>query len=438
MKTGKNPRLEAVLYRLGRLYPRVIDLSLERSRRLLCALGRPESRLPPAVHIAGTNGKGSTLAFLRAIAEAAGLSVHVYTSPHLVRFAERIRIAGRLLDDEGVADLLERVERRNEGQEITFFEATTAAAMLAFAETPADLCLIETGMGGRCDATNVLARPALTLISSLSLDHKDFLGESLKAIAFEKTGIMKRGAPCLSVSQEEEAMAVIVAEAEKRGAPLRVEGRDWRIDMSEEGVVFSADGETLLLPPLALPGRHQLENAGLAIAAARVLADLPGLPKALADPRRLAVGLENAVWPARLQRLRKGPLVDLSPEGWELWLDGGHNPGAGRALAQQAADWSDRPLYLMAGMLNTKDARGFFAPLAFASSLMRGVPIPGEEGSRTAEETALFASEAGFADARPAADLVAAMDEIRRNPGPARILICGSLHLAGVVLAENE
>ena len=440
MGTNKTPRLEAVLGRLGQLYPKVIDLSLGRSLRLLNALGSPENNMPPVVHIAGTNGKGSTLAFLRPIAEAAGLSVHVYTSPHLVRFAERIRIAGKLPDDDFLASLLERIESVNGGQPITFFEATTAAAMLAFAENPADLCLLETGMGGRFDATNVLARPALTLIASLSLDHQSFLGDTLAAIAFEKAGIIKSGVSCLSVAQKDEAMDVIAKQAEKLGAPLFVGGRDWRIDATPGGknFSFSMNGKHFTLPVPALPGSHQFENAGLALAAAQKLAGSFGLPETLSHAECMKKGLKAVEWPARLQRLCTGPLVDRLPDGWELWLDGGHNPGAGQVLAQKAMDWGDRPLYLAVGMLETKDAQGFLAPLASLAKAMRSVPIPGDNGARSAEDIASFAKDSGFMNAKPAASVAAAIDDLRLTPGPARILICGSLHLAGAVLAENK
>jgi dihydrofolate synthase/folylpolyglutamate synthase len=416
---------DRILERLKQLHPKVIDLVLDRVLALLEDLGRPQDRLPPVVHVAGTNGKGSTLAYLRAMAEAAGKTAHVYISPHLVRFAERITVAGCEIAEPELAALLEECETVNAGRPITFFEITTAAAFLAFSRQAADLCLLETGLGGRYDATNVVAKPAVTLITAISLDHQAYLGDTLAAIAGEKAGIIKPGVPCLSLAQPPEAMAVIRAEAHRLGAPLLVEGEDWRV---EPGLRFHMDGHSWDLPEPALPGRHQWRNAGLAAAAAR------RLPVAV----DIAAGLKRARWPARLQRLTKGPLVDLLPAGWELWLDGGHNPGAGAALAEHVArEWHDKPLDLLVGMLNTKDSQGFVDPLAPYVRGGAAVAIPGEINSLGAQQMAEKATAAGLS-LPAAASLEQAIKGRLAHPGPARLLICGSLYLAGTVLAENS
>ncbi len=419
---------DAVLERLKGLHPKVIDLALDRIERLLAALEHPERTLPPVVHLAGTNGKGSTQANLRAMAEAAGQRVHAYTSPHLVRFAERIRVAGRIIADDALTALLEECEARNGGAPITFFEITTAAAFLAFARTPADLCLLETGLGGRVDATNVLDRPALTVLTALSLDHQAFLGDTLAAIAAEKAGILKAGVPCVSAAQPPEALAVIDARAQALGVPLYVQDRDWSVCETETGLTFTQGIERLALPRPALPGPHQVQNAGLAVMAARLL----GLPAAA-----IAQGLRQAQWPARLQRLSTGPLPALLGPGQELWLDGGHNPAAGEALAAFIGDsWADRPVRAVVGMINTKDSQGFLLPLAARLAEARTVTIPHEPNSLEAIQVAETARAAGLA-AHPAASVAEAVAALAQTPGPARLLICGSLYLAGHVLAEN-
>ncbi|PKU23405.1 bifunctional folylpolyglutamate synthase/dihydrofolate synthase [Telmatospirillum siberiense] len=424
--------IDATLERLKGLHPKVIDLALDRLLGLLEALGHPERTLPPVVHVAGTNGKGSTLAYLRSIAEAAGKDVHVYTSPHLVRFAERIRVAGEIIDDAALDGILALCEERNAGRPITFFEITTAAAFLAFSRASADLCLLETGLGGRFDATNVIERPALTLLTPVSFDHQAFLGDSLDAIAFEKAGIMKPGVPCVSARQEPEAMAVIGRRAEALDVPLFVEDRDWRVEPTPGGFRFIMGAEVVSLPLPALPGPHQIHNAGLAVAATRLLAGVMAPATAT-----LAAGLRQAEWPARLQRLRRGPLISCLPDGAELWLDGGHNPSAGQALARFIAEnWTDRSLDLVAGMLDTKDSRGFFSPLAPLVRRMKGVSIPGEAHSRSAEQVCAAARDEGLV-AEPAASVADALADLCGKPDVGRILICGSLYLAGTVLAEN-
>lgn len=433
---------DAVLERLTRLHPKIIDLSLGRVERLLERLGHPERRLPPVVHVAGTNGKGSLLAFLRAMLEAGGRRVQAYTSPHLVRFHERIRLAGGLIDEAALIALLERCEEANGPEPITFFEVTTAAAFLAFAEEAerkegaggkegADVLLLETGLGGRLDATNVLDKPLLTAITPIGLDHQQYLGDTLAAIAGEKAGILKPGVPCVVGPQPDEALAVIAAAAERVGARLHRHGRDWRFVPMPEGFRFEDAHGVRHCPQPNLPGPHQIANAALAVACARRLEGF-GLGDDAIDR-----GLTSADWPGRLQRLTRGPLAEALPPGWELWLDGGHNPAAGAALAETLKTWRDRPLHLIYGMLNTKGAEGFLEPLAPLTQDLKAVAIPGEKASLSAEEAAARAARAGL-DAAPAAAVADALQAIlRRAATPGRILICGSLYLAGQVLRDN-
>ena len=421
---------DRLLERLKALHPKLIDLTLERVERLLAALGNPENRLPPVVHIAGTKGKGSTLAMLRAILEAAGQRVHAYTSPHLVRFHERVRLAGRLIDEDRLAALLDEVERANAGQPITFFEVTTAAAFLAFAREPADWLLLEVGMGGRLDATNMVARPALTVIAPVGLDHQGFLGDTLAAIAAEKAGILKPGVPLVAGLQPPEAAAVIAARAKALGVPVAWQGRDFTIAEGGKGLVYRDGDAAIPLPRPALIGPHQVENAGLAVAAAR---RLPGFRP---TPAQLAAGLAGAQWPARMQRLSTGALAARLPVGWELWLDGGHNPMAGTVIAAAVAPWHDRPLDLVVGMLNSKDAGGFLAALAPCARRALTVTIPGEPNAIPAAALAATARAAGL-DAAPADGVAAALATLAQGAGPARVLVTGSLYLAGTVLREN-
>jgi dihydrofolate synthase/folylpolyglutamate synthase len=421
---------DRVLSRLMQLHPKKIDLSLGRIERLLAALGNPPERLPPAIHVAGTNGKGSTVATMRACLEAAGYRVHVYTSPHLVRFNERIRLAGQVIDEDALLAVLEECERANRDEPITFFEITTAAAFLAFTRTPADIVLLETGLGGRLDATNVLGRPAVTAITPISLDHQAFLGNTIAAIAGEKAGILKPGVPGVIGPQPDDAEAVIEARAAAIGAPLHRWRTEWRSEANGGGMRYEGGRWAFDLPSPSLAGAHQIANAGTAIACFEQVSGF-SLPR-----EAIAAGLRQIDWPARLQRLTRGPLVERLPPSWELWLDGGHNPSAGAALAEFAGGWRDRPLDLIVGMLNTKDAGGFLAPLApFARSLY-AVTIPGEENPHPAAQIAAAGRKLGI-ETREAASVEAAIEQIREQPGPARVLICGSLHLAGVVLAEN-
>jgi dihydrofolate synthase/folylpolyglutamate synthase len=431
------PASDAILDRLLTLHPRVIDLSLDRMTRILAALDHPERRLPPVIHVAGTNGKGSVVAYLDAMLRAAGRRSHVYTSPHLVRFHERIAIDGAPIAEEALAALLDECERVNAGEPITFFEITTAAALLAFARTPADACLLEVGLGGRLDATNVVDRPLITIITPVALDHQQYLGDTIEAIAAEKAGIMRRGVPVIIGPQEEQARRVIVARAEALGAPYLVHGQDFAAH-EEHGRLVYQDTEGLLdLPLPALAGRHQIDNAAIAIAAARALRPLGITESSIED------GLRDARWPARLQRLTRGPLVAravAARPGTELWLDGGHNPHAARALAQAMAERGADgavPLHLICGMLETKDATGFFRAFTGLAKGVTTVPITGAPAAVPAPKLAGLAAGAGIIT-RAADSIGDALDTIlAEEQGRARVLICGSLYLAGDVLREN-
>lgn len=428
---------DRVLERFAPLHPKRIDavdsntLSLDRIERLLAALGHPESKLPPVVHVAGTNGKGSTVATVRACLEAAGYRVHVYTSPHLVRFNERIRVAGELIDDEALIALLEECERVNAGQPITFFEVATCAAFLAFSRNQADVALLEVGLGGRLDTTNVVRRPAATAITPVSLDHQAFLGDTIVAIAGEKAGILKPGVPAIIGPQPDSAEQVIEARAAEIGAPLSRWQHEWRCEPHGDGMRYDGRRWRLDLPLPSLPGLHQIANAGTAIAC------LEQMSQFLVSPAAIAQGLSHIDWPARMQRLTRGPLVEILPRAWELWLDGGHNPAAGEVIADVAKGWHDRPLDLIVGMLKTKDARGFLAPLAPHTRTLRAVTIPGEENPHPAAEIVTSARSLGIA-AQESLSIESALHELVQQPGPARVLICGSLHFAGIVLGENS
>ena len=426
-------RSDAALNRLLSLHPKLVDLSLDRMARLLAALGHPENDLLPVVHVTGTNGKGSVLAFLRAMLEAAGYRVHVYTSPHLVRFHERIRVAGEVISEQELDTVLQICEDANAGAPITFFEITTAAAFVAFTRSPADIVLLENGLGGRLDATNMVARPLLTAITPVSLDHQNFLGDSIEKIAFEKAGIIKPGVPCVLGPQSVAAEGVIRDRAAEVGAPLVRYGTDWRFSALPDGGSELADGaSSLILPAPNLPGAHQIANAATAAMMAK---RLRGFEIGQAD---IDHGVRNAEWPARLQRLRTGPLVDALPADWELWLDGGHNPDAGRALAAFIADtWRDRPLYLVCGMIDSKDPAGYFAPMAPLGAATTCITIPGEKAAIPADMLAAAAASAGH-QAHIAASSMAAVAGHATRAGPARVLICGSLYLAGRILAQNQ
>jgi dihydrofolate synthase/folylpolyglutamate synthase len=423
---------ETILDRLTALYPKAIDLSLDRVERLLADLGDPQDRLPPVVHVAGTNGKGSTVAYLRAIAEAAGYRAHVYTSPHLVRFNERIRVAGDIIDDALLGELLAEVERVNAGRPITLFEVTTAAAFLAFARIPADIVLLEVGLGGRLDATNVIDRPAVSVVTPVSFDHPDFLGDSLRKIATEKSGILKPGVPAVIAAQPVEAGRAIAHRATAIGTPLFRAGHEWLVEPGEEG--FRYVGHAILdLPLPALPGRHQIGNAGTAVAVVEHLAAFR------IEPEDIAEGMRRVEWPARLQRLTRGPLVALLPPGGELHLDGGHNESGGAALADWAMRLGDgKRLDVVLAMRSTKAADAFLAHLAPHVRRLRCLSFAGETGWLAAEALAALARAAGVADVAVTDDPRAAVaDLVARSPEPARILICGSLYFAGHILAAN-
>lgn len=421
-----NASVDAIFDRLTGLHPRLIDLSLDRLQALLARLGHPEERLPPVIHVAGTNGKGSTCAFLRAMAEAAGMRVHVFTSPHLVRFNERIRIAGSLVDDATLIAALEHIEQVNAGAPITVFEVITAVAFHLFAATPADLCVLEVGLGGRGDATNVIPPPAACAITSISLDHRELLGNTLALIAAEKAGIMKRGVPVAVGAQPAEVLDVLLTHAERAGAPVVLRDRDWQVEPIDPGFHFvDADGG-LTLPPPSLPGAHQLDNAGIAIAAMRAAHLAPPI-------HAIRRGLAGAEWPARLQHLG-GRLAALLPAGWELWLDGGHNPGAGVVLAEHLAGWRDRPVHLLVGLNKVKDAAEFLRPLLPMATSVWAVAEPGQHSALPVE--GIIAASGGVA--RPGGSVTDGLRRVVLEAGPARVLICGSLYLAGEVLKLDE
>ena len=417
---------DVILDRMMALHPKIIDLTLDRMWRLLDALGNPQEHLPPVIHVAGTNGKGSTLAMIRAGLEADGKRCHVYTSPHLARFHERIRLAGDLISEAYLAEVLDECYAANGGEPITYFEITTCAALLAFARTPADYCLLEVGLGGRLDATNVVDKPALTVITPVSIDHQQYLGETLGQIAFEKAGILKREVPCVVGPQGDAALEAIEARAARLAAPLIAQGQHWHVWEERGRLIFQDETGLIDLPPPNLPGAHQFDNAGSALAALRHL----GLPE-----EALEAAVTRAEWPARMQRLTRGPLVDSAP-GIELWLDGGHNPAAGEALARHLATLPDRPTHLICGMLNTKDVAGFMRPLAPHVASLTAVSIPGEAATLTAEQTSGIAAACGIAE-RQAGSVAEALALIAEETPRARVLICGSLYLAGRILREN-
>jgi len=430
-------RSTAVLERLLHLHPKKIDLVLDRILRLLHDLGDPQKKMPPTIHVAGTNGKGSVCAFSRAMLEAQGLKVHMHTSPHLVRFHERIRIAGYLISEDELVATLEECERVNAGQLITYFEITDAAMFLAFSRHPADALVLEVGLGGKFDATNVIDKPAVTVIQPIGLDHQDFFGSDIRNIAAEKAGIIKRGVPLIVGPQEDAPLEVILRQADRLSAPAYVFGQDFSAHQEHGRMVYQDEHGLLDLPLPKLIGRHQIENAAVAIAALRLSGRDWGTDKGI------ETGLRTVDWPARLQRLTRGPLVDMAPKGAEIWLDGGHNPHCAAAVSRAIADLEEkgeRPLYLICGMLRTKDAVGFLS--AFRGLARHVVTVTAPGPSFGAGALYDMARQAGI-DAQPAEDLEDAMLQLqawsRAHPKepPPRILICGSLYLAGLVLVEN-
>ena len=417
---------DAILERMMSFHPKIIDLTLDRVHRLLAALGHPERNLPPVIHLAGTNGKGSTQAMIRAGLEASGAKVHAYTSPHLARFHERIRLAGELISEPALMALLDECIAANGGEPITFFEITTVAAMLAFSRVPADFTLLEVGLGGRLDATNVVDQPRLSIITPVSIDHQQYLGETLPEIAGEKAGIIKRGVPVVIGPQEEAGLAVIEAKAARLGAPVFAFGQHWQIAEERGRMVYQDENGLLDLPLPNLPGPHQIQNAGAAIAALRHLGR---------DEAACEAAVTRTIWPARMQRLTQGPLAASAP-GIELWLDGGHNPAGGEAVAATLARMPARDTYAICGMLNTKDVTGYMRPLAPALQRLIAVEIPGEPNTLPATATRDAAATAGI-PAAVAGSVQAALDEIAAGAPEARVLICGSLYLAGQILKEN-
>jgi len=422
MTTGS----DAILARMMALHPKVIDLTLDRVWALLAKLDHPERKLPPVIHIAGTNGKGSTQAMIRAGLEQSGAAVHAYTSPHLAMFHERIRLAGTLITEEALSEILDRCYTTDGPDPITYFEITTVAGLLAFAETPADFTLLEVGLGGRLDATNVVDKPAVTIITPVDLDHQQYLGDTLAAIASEKAGIIKRGVPCVVGPQHEESMEVIEAIAARLGAPLMAHGQHWHVSEERGRLIYQDETGLLDLPLPALAGPHQIMNAGAAIAALRILGR---------DEDACEAAVTKPYWPARMEHLTTGALVDLAAPA-ELWLDGGHNPAAGHALAATLRQQPERPTHLICGMLNTKDIGGYLAPLAQVAQSLTAVSIPDEVNTIPAEQTAAEATKVGL-PATTAPDVETAISTIKAKHPNARILICGSLYLAGHVLRVN-
>ena len=427
-------RSDAILMRLLKLHPKIIDLSLDRMWRILDRLGNPQKKLPPVIHIAGTNGKGSTLAMTRAIMEAAGMKVHCYSSPHLVKFHERIRVAGELISEPDLSVLLEECEYANGSEPITFFEITTAAAFLAFSRTPADYLILEVGLGGRLDATNVIDHPAVSVITSIGLDHQQYLGDTIAEIAREKAGILKRGSIGIVGNQSAEVRDEVERVAEKIGAPLKIANQDWQSYTQHGRLVFQDENGLLDLPSPALQGPHQIDNAGNAIAAIRALKD-----HRISDAV-IEAGLLNVTWPARMQRLINGHLNELVPLDTELWLDGGHNGPAGVVLAQALKDLNakrPKPLIMVWGMLNTKHPGAFIANFKGVAERIITIAIPGEVNTIAADDLATIAEQFGITSSS-AASLEKALEQAAvLHPAP-RIFICGSLYLAGHVLAAQS
>jgi dihydrofolate synthase/folylpolyglutamate synthase len=433
------PPLDELIERLSTLHPERIDLDLARMHRLLERLDHPERRLPPVIHVAGTNGKGSTIAYLRAILEAARLRVHVYTSPSLVRINECFRLGkvggGTLVDDDELRGALEHCEQANAGAPITIFEIETAAAFWLFAQHPADVVLLEVGLGGRLDATNVIDAPLATVIAPVSMDHTEFLGDTLMTIAGEKAGIIKRRAPVICAEQTPEALAVIGQQARRMHAPMHAAGEDWHVNVERGRLVYQDDRGLMDLAAPKLFGRHQFDNAGLAIATLRAQSTFK------IEPAAFEAGIVNAEWPARMQRLASGALVAQAPQGCEIWLDGGHNAEGGRVIAAALGDLEERvsrPLVVIVGMMGNKDARGFLANFAGLTRHIIAVPIPDRDNAMPPDRLADATRALGMR-VESAGSVDAALRSLTRlaYEVPPRILITGSLYLAGHVLSAN-
>ena len=426
-----NPSLKLQLKRLSSLHPKLIDLSLGRVTKLLNKLENPQNFLPPIVHVAGTNGKGSTIAFMRSILEAAGYKVHVYSSPHLLIFNERICLAGKIISDESLLEILTSVEKANGQEPITFFEITTVAAFIAFATSPADILLLETGLGGRLDATNVVKNPLITVLTSISLDHQKFLGTSLAEIAREKAGIIKPGHPCVVGRQSSQSMQSIIARSQDVGSPLYMQDEDWSAYEKSDSLFYSSPTSSWKLPRPNLLGSHQINNCGLAIAA------LERCPKFQISGKHFEKGVSSAFWPGRLQHLKNSPLISRFSSCWELWLDGGHNPEAGRILSEYIyKNWTEKPLYVICGMIDSKDCKSYLSNFSNHVKVLYTVTIPNQTSSVKASKLALIGESLGLITEAASSPKIAIEKIYSSGPISGRILICGSLYLAGAILAE--
>ena len=429
--------IDRILERLLKLHPKLIDLSLSRLKKLLDGLGNPEENLPPIIHVAGTNGKGSTVATLAAIYKSAGYRVHIYTSPHLVRFTERIVVSGSEISKNYLEELLIECEDANNGENITFFEITTAAAMLAFSRNPADLLLLEVGLGGRFDATNVIETPTLSVITPVSMDHQDFLGNTIDEIAFEKAGILKPSVPAIIGPQTNEALNVIKRRALELGSSAYIFGEDWNISPANNQLMFKMGSKSSIVPRPNLLGDHQIQNAGCALASVKLLnGQFP------VSPQEIDMGLVSINWPARLQKLKEGNLIENLLEDVEIWIDGGHNQDAAKAIASTLRDWRtaspEISIHMVFGALNNRCPQNFLQYFTNVIDTIRAIDIPGETNALSASEIESAALECGL-KAYPAKGISQAITDIISNSsGKRRILICGSLYLAGAVLRENN
>ena len=429
--------IDRILERLLKLHPKLIDLSLSRLKKLLDSLGNPEENLPPIIHVAGTNGKGSTVATLAAIYKSAGYRVHIYTSPHLVRFTERIVVSGSEISKNYLEELLIECEDANNGESITFFEITTAAAMLAFSRNPADLLLLEVGLGGRFDATNVIETPTLSVITPVSMDHQDFLGKTIDEIAFEKAGILKPSVPAIIGPQTNEALNVIKRRALELGSSAYIFGEDWNISPANNQLIFKMGSKSCIVPRPNLLGDHQIQNAGCALASVKLLnGQFP------VSPQEIDMGLVSINWPARLQKLKEGNLIENLLEDVEIWIDGGHNQDAAKAIASTLRDWRtaspEISIHMVFGALNNRCPQNFLQYFTNVIDTIRAVDIPGETNALSTLEIETAARECGL-KAYPAKGISPAITDIISNSsGKCRILICGSLYLAGAVLRENN
>ena len=425
-----NPHIAVLLERLYHPGLARIDFHLDRMQRFLDALGNPEKRLPPVIHVAGTNGKGSLIANLYGIFQAAGYTPHRYISPHLKTFNERIVVAGKEIDDAYLSVLLERIVKILEQTPVTFFEATTALAFLAFAEHEADVVLLETGMGGRLDATNVIAKPALTVITPIAMDHCEYLGKSITAIAGEKAGILKAGVPCVVGRQEADAMRAIQARAENLAVPLYRLGMDWQWQSKGNHAVYSSRTRTIPFSP-ALIGRHQYDNAAAAIAC------IDQLPQFSISDAQVQAGIATTQWQGRLEPITQGGYRDVLPSYLELWLDGGHNPQGGAILAAWLLE-QHKDVYLVCGMIKGKDTLGYLQTLSSVTKELYAIAIPDEEDTQSAEDIKKSAMLADIAAIEMPSIGNALQLIAKRAKKPGIVCICGSLYLAGAVLSKQN